>query len=251
MPEPGKEGQYYSSLHEAFAEVVSETAGARYGALVVDEGQDFHPDWWLPLQLLLIDPDESPLYVFFDDNQRIFAAPKNLPVPGEPILLRKNCRNTQRIGELVSSFYDGDTEAVGPEGIPVQLHLYDTPKELLAILDDQISVWLRDAEVAPDDIALLTAKAPNRSALWQTNRLGGAQLTDDPWQRGRILRSSIHKFKGLERLVIAVCELDGAQEKLLYVGFSRPNTFLSIFCTRDTQRRLPRWLHPTTSPEDP
>ena len=52
-----------------------------YGALVVDEAQDFHEDWWLPLQLLLDDPDRSPLYVFFDDNQRIFAG-RELPGSG-------------------------------------------------------------------------------------------------------------------------------------------------------------------------
>ena len=33
----------------------------RFDALVVDEGQDVSADWWLPLQLLLTDPDRSPL----------------------------------------------------------------------------------------------------------------------------------------------------------------------------------------------
>ena len=42
-----------------------ETRAARsYGAIVVDEAQDFDADWWLPLQLLLESPDTSPLYVF-------------------------------------------------------------------------------------------------------------------------------------------------------------------------------------------
>src|SRR6185436_11649992 len=95
-PTPGEEGKYYAELRQIFADSVDVAAG-RYGALIVDEAQDIHPDWWLPLQLLLEDPDRSPLYVFFDDNQRIFPVPENLPVAGEPIQLSVNCRNTQRI----------------------------------------------------------------------------------------------------------------------------------------------------------
>ena len=70
-PVPGNEKQYHTALRAAFAEHVDIAAG-RFGALIVDEGQDFAADWWLPLLLLLEDPDRSPLYVFFDDNQRIF-----------------------------------------------------------------------------------------------------------------------------------------------------------------------------------
>ena len=62
---------------------MTETA-RRYDALIVDEAQDFHPDWWVPLQLLLEDPDEGSLYVFYDDNQRIFAVPKEARISAEP-----------------------------------------------------------------------------------------------------------------------------------------------------------------------
>jgi hypothetical protein len=103
-------------------------------------------------------------------------------------------------------------------------------------------MWIEQAEVRPDDIALLTAKSPARSALWTVDSLGGVRLTEDPWEGGRILRSSIHRFKGLERLVVAVTELDGARSDVFYVGFSRPNVFLSIFCPESARHRLPRQL---------
>jgi hypothetical protein len=239
-PPPGEEGPFYAELRRLFAESAELWAG-RYGALVVDEAQDFDPDWWLPLQLLLEDPDESPLYVFYDDNQRLFPVPQGLPVPGEPFLLSVNCRNTQRINELVRTFYEGGTVvARGPEGPPIQLHAYATEKQLLEQLDAAVRGWVEEAKVAPDAIALLSAHSAHRSVLWKVDRLGGVALTDDPWEQGKILRASIWKFKGLERMVVGVTELDGAPDRALYVGFSRPSVFLSVFAPEGTLKRLPR-----------
>jgi hypothetical protein len=239
-PEPGQEKNYYVALREAFAENVDVATG-RYGALIVDEAQDFAEDWWLPLQMLLANPDASPLYVFFDDNQRIFPVPKSLPIPGEPIQLSVNCRNTKRINAVVSAFYRGGSiEARGPEGPPIDVHVYETDDELLEQLDTSVRAWIKEAGVEPDQIAILTPKGQHRSALWRIDRLGGKQLTDDPWESGKILRSSVYRFKGLERLVVAVTELDGARDDVFYVGFSRPNVFLSIFAPESARHRLPR-----------
>jgi len=109
----------------------------------------------------------------------------------------------------------------------------------LALLEEHVSAWLREAEAAPYDIALLTAKARERSAVWQVDRLGGAVLTDDPWDTGGILRCSIHRFKGLERLVVACCELEQARDAVPYVGFSRAKVFLSVYATPQVARSLP------------
>ena len=143
-PEPGEEGEYYTGLAAAFAEHAELMAG-RYDALIVDEGQDVAADWWLPLQILLVDPDRSPLYVFFDDNQKLFPVPTGLPFLEEPFQLTVNCRNTRRINELVMRFYKGGTmDAPGPEGPPVDRHVYETEDELLAQLDEAVAQWIGD-----------------------------------------------------------------------------------------------------------
>ena len=238
-PEPREEGAYYTALATAFAEHADVLAGS-YDALIVDEGQDVSADWWLPLQILLADPDRSPLYVFYDDNQKLFPVPSGLPFLDEPFVLTENCRNTKRINELVMRFYKGGTmRAIGPEGPPVDRHVYETEGELLAMLDEAVARWVGEAEVPPEDIALLTAHSAGRSALWKVDALGGVRLTDDPWERNRILRCSIFRFKGLERLVVGLCELDGAREQALYVGLSRPSVFLSLFVPRSAAHRIP------------
>jgi hypothetical protein len=184
-PEPGAEGEYYPALAAAFSEHADVMAG-RFDALIVDEGQDVSADWWLPLQILLADPDRSPLYVFFDDNQKLFPVPTGLPFLEAPVQLTVNCRNTRRISELVMRFYKGGTmQAPGPEGPPVDRRIYETEAELLAQLDEAVARWVGEAEVPPDDIALLTARGAHRSALWKVDSLGGIRLTDDPWERNR------------------------------------------------------------------
>ncbi|MEX2047879.1 MAG: NERD domain-containing protein [Chloroflexota bacterium] len=230
---------YYNELRLRFAAVADRATG-RYDALIVDEAQDFLEDWWLPLQLLLADPDRGPLYVFFDDNQSIFHRPPGLPIAGEPIQLTVNCRNTQSIHSLVAHYYKGATiEALGPSGEPIEVHGYRGAKDLLAQLDEAVRRWVRDAEVPPGDIALLTPLSPDNSALWRVDRLGGIPLTDDPWETGKILRCGVFRFKGLERLVVAFVEIDGVSAKVLYVGASRAKTYLALFCPAADLKQLP------------
>ena len=238
LPDRRHEGTYWPALRRAFADAAVELGG-RYDALIVDEAQDMQPDWWDPLQLLLKDPDKSPLYLFFDDNQRIFPTRDDLPVPKEPVQLAVNCRNTQRIHRLVNAYYEGGTiKARGPDGVAVEQQTYGTKKELVLLLDASIRRWIKDAQLDPSDIALLTPHGQDSSALWWQDTLGGVKLTDDPWQAGAILRSSVYRFKGLERRVVGVVELDGAQDKELYIAFSRASLFLSVFYPESEAKRI-------------
>jgi len=238
LPDRRDDGTYWPALRRAFANGAVDRGG-RYDALIVDEAQDMQRDWWDPLQLLLKDPDNSPLYLFYDDNQRIFPTLDDLPIRKEPVQLAVNCRNTQRIHRLVSAYYDGGTiRARGPDGVAVEQQTYGTKKELIALLDASIRRWIKEAQLDPFDIALLTPHGQDSSALWWQEKLGGVPLTDDPWQKGAILRSSVYRFKGLERMVVGVVELDGAQDKELYIAFSRASLFLSVFYPESEAKRI-------------
>lgn len=63
-------------------EALPEGAYGRYDAVVVDEGQDFHRDWWLPVQLLLKDPDKGRLLIFSDPEQTgVYGRSQSVPSP--------------------------------------------------------------------------------------------------------------------------------------------------------------------------
>ena len=79
----------------------------RYEAIICDEGQDFREEFWVPLELHLADYDRSPLYVFYDDNQNIYARASTVPIRGEPFSLTRNCRNTAPIHAAAYTRYRG------------------------------------------------------------------------------------------------------------------------------------------------
>ncbi len=60
----------------------------RYEAIVCDEGQDFREEYWVPLEMLLSDYEESPFYVFYDDNQNIYARVGTFPIRRSLLLSR-------------------------------------------------------------------------------------------------------------------------------------------------------------------
>ena len=73
LPVSEDDEKFFSrQLPEALMEA-ADALEVSYHAIVVDEGQDFRDSWWLPLQMLLRDPDNGILYIFFDDNQRLYV----------------------------------------------------------------------------------------------------------------------------------------------------------------------------------
>ena len=135
-------------LPEACMEA-ADILGVRYDAIVVDEGQDFHEDWWIPIQTLLRDPDDGILYIFFDDNQRIYVRHSTFPIQQPPYSLTVNCRNTQNIHRVVMQFYDAEEQptARGPEGRPPEVIVYERPHHLRETLQDVLLRLTREERI--------------------------------------------------------------------------------------------------------
>jgi hypothetical protein len=236
---PNSHGPDYfsSALPERMMEAV-DRLGPRYDAVIVDEGQDFHGNWWVPLQCLLRDPESGILYVFYDDNQKLYGASPGIPLELAPFALTRNCRNTQHIHGIVTHFYRSDqiSTAQGPAGRPVEVLTYDDPAGLKRTLRSVVHRLLVQEGVAAEDIVLLTPKGRERSILWQTGRVGNLRLTDQWTQAsGELFCSTVHAFKGLESPVVILAELDADQaadyEALLYVACSRARNHLIVLAS--------------------
>jgi hypothetical protein len=206
----------------------------RYDAILVDEGQDFHEDWWVALQSLLEDPDHGILYIFYDDNQSLYTAGAKLPIATAPYPLTRNCRNTRRIHEWVTRWYRGGAapEVTGPEGRTPAVHRYRDARELREHVRRALHQLVAEEKVPERDIVVLSPHGKASSALWSDPTFGNLKLTDAwPPAPNHVQFSTVWAFKGLERPVVLLAEIGRGgtrPDELLYVGGSRAQGHLVV-----------------------
>ena len=207
---------------EAFVEAL-DTVGPRWDALIVDEAQDLHDHWLDALRYGLRDEENARIWLFLDDNQRIYDGNLTIPEGFFHYELSTNCRNTQAIHRELLKLYEGDMEpeVSGPLGRDVELcHSNDQPATVEAVLDR----LLDSEDVSAKQIVVLSSHGKKKSAVRE--RLGRRLVDDRSRANGaKVLFSSIRAFKGLESPVVVLCELEDldseTMQSQLYVGISR------------------------------
>lgn len=158
-------------------------------------------------------------------------------------------RNSQAIHEYAASFVGGlpNVRALRPDGPPPRLvPTPDGPVEALRkVLHDLVQV----ERIHPWRIGVLTGRSLADSGVWHAReRLGsqalwngayddageslGLPFTDIPaCPDDAIVCDSIRRFKGLEREVVVLVEIDPADPanaRLMYVGASRARQHLMV-----------------------
>ena len=234
LPGPYTSEYFDEILPEQMVEAL-DVLGPQFDAIIVDEGQDFRDNWWVPLQCLLQDPDRGIFYVFFDDNQNLYQSAQLIPFELAPFSLTRNCRNTRRIHETVMQFYRSDMmpDAQGPLGRPVQVHSYLSALGLKQALSKVLHQLVAVEGVPSQELVVLTPRAQERSQLWRLGTLANCRLVDrQAVASGEVFCTTVHSFKGLESPVVILAEIDAFAsrdlETVLYVGCSRACNHLLI-----------------------
>jgi len=101
---------------------------AQYGAVMIDEGHDFQPEW-LKLAVQMVDPDTDSVLVLYDDAQSIYGQNRRpftfssvgVQARGRTTILRINYRNTDQILALATDFAQEllDPKEAEEDGIPL------------------------------------------------------------------------------------------------------------------------------------
>ena len=209
-------------LPEKLVEAV-DVLGPQFDALIVDEAQDLHDHWLDALRYGLRDEEHAPVWLFLDDNQRIYDAGLQVPAGFFQYELGTNCRTTQAIHRELLKLYAGQAlpDARGPEGrMPELHHCHDQPAKVAEILDR----LLGPDDVPAQHVVVLSSHGREKSPV--AAALAHRLLPDKPRRRDRGVRfSSIRAFKGLESPVVVLCELEDLDSatlnQQLYVGMSR------------------------------
>jgi superfamily I DNA/RNA helicase len=235
-----------SKIYDEYPDVLSQTLltkpELKYDAIIIDEGQDFKEEWWVALNYC--QKDDTILYVFYDDNQQLYKGrgyiPEDLPV----FPLTRNLRNAHRIHQTFSKYYKSNQKTVceGPTGGKVEMVKYQNVSELAKQLGKVLYTLVEEERIDAREIAVLTPKG--QTVLRDIELTNGFKLitVDDlPKNPKRdITWSTVYRFKGLERSVVIVVELDqdllakGVEWiQLCYVAFSRPRHCLILFATEE------------------
>jgi hypothetical protein len=246
---------------------------AQYGAVLIDEGHDFEPEW-LQLVTQMIDPETDSLLLLYDDAQSIYRkrgaldfslSSVGIKARGRTTILKLNYRNTREILEFAYKFAeefisesesDEDRipviapESAGVSGPPPAFRLFEQQSEELDYITRCVKKWL-EAGHLPNEIAILVpgrqmaemiaerfdkAGIPNLCLVGRENK--AAYNPNQPL----VPVLTIHSSKGLEFETVILAGIDRIpvaeelvdQVKLLYVGMTRAKSQLLITSSADT-----------------
>lgn len=221
-------------------------AEPRYGALVVDEAQDFAELWWYALFPLIEGGPGGSIFVFMDLAQtlRQKACPPPFEFPAR-YLLNVNCRNTRRIARLSAKLVP--LETLSPNGAPVgvdaRMLRATAPGQQHGLVANELRRLLEVEKLLPTQIVLIGPATKDRGSLTSLNEVAGTRIVTSAadWRAGKgILCTTARSFKGLEADVVIVYDLaalsPGFTSADLYVACSRARHVL-ILVTHDDRIR--------------
>lgn len=201
--------------------------GHRFDAVVVDEAQDFSNTWW-PALLSALRSEDSGVYVFSDEGQRVFARYGGPPLSLLPLMLDVNLRNTKQIGQTFTDLVPFRMRLRGGEGPAVRL-VECSSDEAVGEADDAVESLLDDWR--PQDVALLTTGSRHPEQVERQDR-GQDRYWETFWDEDQVFYGHVLGFKGLERRVVVLAlnekEPTERSRERLYVGLSRPRDQLVV-----------------------
>ncbi len=206
-----------------------------YSHLIVDEAQDFKPEW---LEYLGHRFRDSTYYVFYDRYQLVqgddLAWLEAVPCR---LVLSRNCRNTD---EIARTAYRAAGLPISPtlglSGPRPQLHLASTSAEAAAITERILNAACTNIKSAPQDLAVLTLETLAESSPLNGIKVHGAQIASAP-TIGAVTLTTARRFKGLEASLVIVPDVDFRQagsadwRRRLYVACSRARQAVHLITT--------------------
>lgn len=241
---------------------------AQYGAIMIDEGHDFEPEW-LKLVTQMVDPTTDSLLLLYDDAQSIYRKSRGLDfslssvgikAAGRTAILRLNYRNTREILQFACDFASKfmDAKATDDDHIPMiqpetgggtgpgpAFRQFASIGDEIAYATRCIKAWQERGDFL-GDIGVICMKpdhgkriANQLQALGIPHLLmatGNGKRAYDP-RKPRVNIMSVQSSKGLEFqsvIFIGVGQIEPSETqatqnmKLLYVGMTRAKERLLI-----------------------
>lgn len=228
---PTEQREFYEEIVPEQLEAAGHALEAKYDALIVDEGQDFHPLWWMALQSVLT--PNAKLFLFADPSQNLYGRDFEIPtdvfdeLPPYPFHLTYNCRNAREIAHWLNDRFECSSLAsptLPVSGNDVTEHTWTTPAEQ----EQQLSkawVELKKRGVPSSQVAILSPYRPEKSA--------GIRALTAAFPEADFTTSTISGFKGLQAPFVFLVDMNtgefASRQDLWYVGATRATFGLHTF----------------------
>jgi hypothetical protein len=228
---------YENVLPNALYSVMEANPSLKWDTIIVDEGQDFRPEWWIAIDACL--NHNGNLRVFMDCNQKVYDSAGNgvQDLSVVPVRLSRNLRNTKNIHNAASVHYSGpDIVADGPDGLEVSWIDAENFEAKIDAAYRELRRLVNNEEVAPGDIAVLVNGPAARASFLERSGGTSIPLTDaETMALEEVVVDTVRRFKGLERpaIILIVSGDDMERRELAYVAFSRARAYLCVVSSKE------------------
>lgn len=217
------------------------TNGNVFDAVIVDEGQDFAPDWIEALLLITKEPDNCAFYMFADAHQELFCRGWKAPANWPSFPLDINCRNTVQVARRFEAIYGGSINTLGVVGPEPVFISADVHRLGVDIIQRTVSRLLMEERLSPTQIAIISDDWKLVTSLRET----GVEewVFCEPGKKG-IIAETVARFKGLEADAVIVALTDSQlpdtadARAVLYVALSRARVFLLVIASNKLKKAL-------------
>jgi hypothetical protein len=213
----------------------AEKLSPRFDLLVIDESQDFNPEWVDALYQEL--KDDGRLYVMGDENQQLYDREPFDLAGAVRIECNENFRTPQNVVHAINklNLIDQTIEACSDHaGEAPNFFTYgDQPgAHTLALNECLQNLWSQGID--PSQVVLVTYRGLDKSKVMNLDYAGGKKIKrpmrdadgNSTWTDGELKVETVNRFKGQSAPVVVFCEIDFEEMNVvnarkLFVGMTR------------------------------
>lgn len=216
-------------------------AAWQFDTLIVDEGQDFEPEWLEILRLFV--PEDADILWLEDPDQNLYGRPGVQMTGFVTYRCRENYRSPESIARFICDTLSIEFEAMNAlPGLGVGVHAYEDEKDQTSIVDRIIQERIRQG-FAHEDIVIVSMRGYDKSVFFNTDSLAGIPLKrpthqyeagEQVFTPGRITYESIYRYKGQQSPCVILVDVDPRDDRpdqeqcKLYCAMTRATVRLDV-----------------------
>lgn len=222
-----------------------------YDLIIIDEAQDFQPEWVTTMTDML--KPTGKLYLMEDPDQSLYPRDNFEIADSVVVTCEDNFRSPQNICQLINAFGLSSTQVIphSPfKGDFPEFYVYSDDSSLMKKTESAINALLeRGFELS--DIVVLTGRGRIKSKILNQVKVGKFTMTrftgqytadgDPIWSTGDIKAETVYRFKGQSAPAVVLTEIDfeemtDLERNKIFVGITRAQMAVEIVLSTQAEK---------------